>query len=69
MDQPETTLFASLSQAGQDLVPVNLRLMAPPPDADGGEARIVESSHHRARGYHCYAFHKPISRCLPTNRP
>ncbi len=68
MDQPET-LLASLSDEGKALVPVNLRLMAAPEPAEDTDERLVESARHRARGYHCYAFHKPISRCLPINRP
>jgi hypothetical protein len=68
MDEPEN-LFWSLSAEGRDLVPVSLRLMAAPDAEDDYEGRIVHSAHHRARGYHCYAFHKPISRPLPTGRP
>ena len=68
MDETEN-LFASLSGEGKDLVPVSLRLMAAPDADDTCEGRLVESAHHRARGYHCYAFHKPISRFLPALRP
>lgn len=68
MDDPET-FFASLSDEGKPLVPVGLRLLAAPEPDTGTEARVAESSHHRSRGYHCYGFHKAISRCLRTNRP
>ncbi len=62
------SLFASLSDEGRELVPVSLRLM-PGPGEVTEDARTAESAHHRSRGYHCYVFHKPISRCLPTRRP
>jgi hypothetical protein len=68
MNEPEN-IVASLSAEGRDLAPVSLRLMAAPDEEEDFEGRIVESAHHRARGYHCYAFHKPISRYLPTGRP
>jgi hypothetical protein len=68
MDEPEN-LFGSLSAEGKDLAPVSIRLMAAPEYDATCEGRIVESAHHRARGYHCYAFHKPISRFLRARRP
>jgi hypothetical protein len=67
MDETEN-LFASLSPEGRDLAPVSIRLMAAPEYDTTSEGRIVESAHHRARGYHCYAFHKPISRFLRALR-
>jgi hypothetical protein len=62
-------LFASLSDEGRELVPVHLRLNPAPTPGDYYDARTVVSTHHRSRGYHCYPYHKPISRCLASDVP
>ncbi len=62
------SILESLSTEGRELVPVNLRLMTAPNAGETTDGRLAWSAHHRARGYHCYAFHKPISRCLPVRR-
>jgi hypothetical protein len=61
------TLFSCLSDEGRDLVPIHLRIIPPPDPGDYVDARTVVSAHHRSRGYHCYPYHKPISRCLPSH--
>lgn len=57
-------LFDHLTDEGRAAAPVNLRL-APPGEPEGLAERTAESDFHRSRGYLCYDFAKPISRCLP----
>jgi hypothetical protein len=66
--EPPESFFASLTEDGIELVPVNLRLLPVDPEGEGVAARTAESSFHRSRGYLCHDFHKPISRCLQYRR-
>jgi hypothetical protein len=66
MPEPPESLFESLTEAGQELVPVNLRLLPPGEPIAGVPARTAVSDFHHSRGYLCHDYHKPISRCLPT---
>jgi hypothetical protein len=65
MELPES-FFASLTEEGKELVPVNLRLLPAGAPVEGVPARTAESAFHRSRGYLCHDFHKPISRCFPV---
>jgi len=56
--------FDLLSADGQRLAPVAYRFLHSQPAGEGGPARLATSRHYRARGYVCFAFHKPISKCL-----
>jgi hypothetical protein len=56
-------LFDRLSVAGQALTPVLYRFIATLGAGTQPPTRLAESRHHRAAGYVCYSFHKPISKC------
>jgi hypothetical protein len=56
-------LFDRLSAAGQRLAPVLYRFIATTAAEAQPPTRLAESRHHRAAGYVCHGFHKPISKC------
>jgi hypothetical protein len=60
--------FDRLSADGQRLVPVLYRFLHRSSAGSQAPTRLAESRHHRAAGYICYPFHKPISKCrLPED--
>lgn len=62
MDAPKT-LFERLSEEAQEWVPVALRILPPP--GESTPIPVVTSRRHRAPGYICQSFHRPISKCFP----
>jgi hypothetical protein len=56
-------LFDRLSAAGRRLAPVLYRFIATLGAGTQPPTRLAESPHHRAAGYVCHGFHKPISKC------
>ena len=68
MDDERKNLFARLSTAGRELVPVSYRFLQPR-ETRGTVLRLVESRPYRAAGYVCASFRKPISRCLGPDEP
>jgi hypothetical protein len=59
--QPET-FFAVFAEEAHCLVPLNFRLMQPPPGTSRGKVRLAESTPYRSPQYICGYFYKPISR-------
>lgn len=62
-DDRKGDLFARLSPDGQQIAPVGYRFLHPR-STRATVLRLVECRPHRAVGYVCGSFRKPISRCL-----
>ncbi|HEY4595534.1 MAG TPA: hypothetical protein VIJ02_03975 [Thermoanaerobaculia bacterium] len=63
MDDDPEGLFARLSREGREIAPVGYRFLHPRATR-ATVLRLVECRPHRAVGYVCGSFRKPISRCL-----
>jgi hypothetical protein len=64
MPKPERFLDR-LTPEARAAAPVSYHLAQPGEAADAGAVRNAESRFHRAAGFECRPFHKPISRLLP----
>jgi hypothetical protein len=62
-DDRKGDLFARLSPEGKEIAPINYRFLHPRATR-ATVLRLVECRPHRAAGYVCSGFRKPISRCL-----
>lgn len=65
-DDRKDGFFARLSPAGREIAPVNYRFLHPRATR-ATVLRLVECRPHRAVGYVCGSFRKPISRCLDAD--
>lgn len=63
MNDDRDDLFARLSPEGREIAPVNYRSLHPRATR-ATVLRLVECRPHRAAGYVCGSFRKPISKCL-----
>jgi hypothetical protein len=64
MATPPDTFFAVFTEEAHRLVPLNYRLLQPPPRTSIGKIRLAESTAYRSPQYICEHFYKPISRCF-----
>ncbi|HVT19403.1 MAG TPA: hypothetical protein VHQ90_24900 [Thermoanaerobaculia bacterium] len=62
-DEDGERLFDRLTAPGRELVPVAYRFLHLLPPDSAAPVRLAESRFHRATGYVCWRFHRPISKC------
>lgn len=65
--EPLVSIYETLSEAGQELAPINYRYIVSRPARTGESIRIAESDFYHTKSFVCLDYEKPISKVLSTN--